>query len=175
MMKGKIKIYLYLLIFVRHFNAWWGLGHVLLKEQNYNEAIEYFKRALNINEKSAILNFYMATALEYDKKYTKALEFLGKAEKLDTLNPMIKYKKANVLITNHKYDDALIILEQLNESMPKEAPIHILIGKIYKIKKDLGKALFHFNAAIDIDPKDSNLAKSLIERLHSDNDTDYPF
>ena len=56
--------------------------------------------------------------------------------------------------------------------MPKEAPIHIAIGKIYKEKKDYKKALEHFNIAIDLDPKDSNLAKSLIERLYSEQGND---
>ncbi len=71
-------------------------------------------------------------------------------------------------MNNKKEDEALGILLELNEKMPKEAPIHILIGRIYKTKKDYTKALSHFNAAIDIDPKDSNLAKSLIEKLYTD-------
>jgi tetratricopeptide (TPR) repeat protein len=79
---------------------------------------------------------------------------------------MIKYQKANILLNNKKEDEALTILLELNEKRHKEAPIHILIGRIYKIKKDFNKALSHFNAAIDIDPKDSNLAKSLIENLY---------
>jgi anaphase-promoting complex subunit 3 len=84
---------------------------------------------------------------------------------------MIKYQKANALIFNRKYEEALSILLQLNEKMPREAPIHILIGKIYKQKKDYIKALSHFNTAIDLDPKDSNVAKSYIEKLYnSDSD-----
>ncbi len=93
---------------------------------------------------------------------------MNNAEKLDGNNPMIKYQRANILINKRKYDEALKILLDLNEKMPKEAPIHILIGKIYKIKRDFTKALSHFNTAIDIDPKDSNLAKSMIEKLYSD-------
>ena len=41
--------------------------------------------------------------------------------------------------------------------------------KIYQSKKEYAKALNHFNIAIDLDPKDSNTAKSLIERLYSEN------
>ena len=64
-----------------------------------------------------------------------------------------------------KNDEALEILKNLEENMPKEAPIYISIGKIYKSKQDYKKALDYFNKAIDLDPKDSNLAKTLIERL----------
>jgi len=40
--------------------------------------------------------------------------------------------------------------------VPKEAPIHILIGKIYKKLGDVTKALQFFNKALDLDPKDTN-------------------
>ncbi len=110
----------------------------------------------------------MASAHQHNKETSKALIYLKNAEKLDPSHPMIKYQKANILFTIKKEDEALAILLDLNEKMPKEAPIHISIGKIYKLKKDFSKALSHFNAAIDIDPKDSNLAKSLIEKLYSD-------
>ena len=128
--------------------------------------MRFFKKAHQINEKSAILNFYLASAYQQNKEFAKALIYLKNAEKLDNTNPMIKYQKANILLNNKKEDEALTILLELNEKRPKEAPIHILIGRIYKIKKDFNKALSHFNAAIDIDPKDSNLAKSLIENLY---------
>jgi len=116
------------------------------------------------------LNFYLASAYQNNKELSKAEIFLNNAEKLDGNNAMIKYQKANILINKKKLDEALKILFELNEKMPKEAPIHILIGKIFKTKKDFTKALTHFNTAIDIDPKDSNLAKSLIEKLYSDID-----
>ncbi len=148
------------------------MGHICLKEQNYSDAIKFFRKALEINEKSAIINFYLASAYQHNKELAKAEIFLNKAEKLDSSNPMIKYQKANILINKKKYEEALKILSELNEKMPKEAPIHILIGNIYKIKKDFTKALAHFNTAIDIDPKDSNIAKSLIENLYSDMDAE---
>ena len=67
-----------------------------------------------------------------------------------------------------KNDEALEILKKLEENMPKEAHIYIPIGKIYKSKKDYKKALDYFNKAIHLESKDSNLAKTLIERLQID-------
>ena len=60
------------------------------------------------------------------------------------------------------------ILIQLDQKIPNEAPIYIAIGKIYKVKRDYKKALDYFNKAFDLDPKDSNLAKSFIERLYNE-------
>lgn len=81
---------------------------------------------------------------------------------------MTKYQKANVLVGLKQYEQALKMLLEMTDKLPKEAPIHILIGKIYKLQKNYHKALAHFNLALDIDPKDSNIAKSLIEKIYAD-------
>ncbi len=62
------------------------------------------------------------------------------------------------------------MLEDLRIQVPKEAPIHIVIGKIYKKMGSIDKALQHFTIALDLDPKDTNMVKSLIDKIHSNND-----
>ena len=152
----------------RHLNAWWGLGHIQLKEQNYSEAIKFFKKAAEINPNSAIIHFYLASAYIQNRDMNSALKYLQLAEKKDNKNPMVKYQLSNIYVNKGEYDKALNILLELDEKMPKEAPIHIAIGKIYKLKRDFKKALDHFNIAIDLDPKDSNLAKSFIESFYNE-------
>ena len=163
---------LFYFIFFRHYNAWWGLGNILLKEQNYSEAISYFKNAIAINENNGILHSYLAQAHQFNKDINKASIYIGLAEKYDPISPMIRYQRANICMIAKRYDEALEILLGLVENMPKEASVHMMIGKIFKIKKEYTKALTHFNLAIDIEPKDSNMAKSLIEKLYSDMDAD---
>mgnify|MGYP000371134110 FL=1 len=51
---------------------------------------------------------------------------------------------------------ALELLLKLNLQVPKEAPIHINIGKIYKKLGKLDEALKYFTRALDLDPKDIN-------------------
>ena len=152
----------------RQVNAWWGLGNIQLKEQNYSEAIKLFRKCLSINSHSAVLHFYLGTAYLQNKDIKNALNNLLNAQKLDSKNPMIQYQVANIYMSQGRNDEALKILKNLEENMPKEAPIYISIGKIYKNKKEYKKALDYFNKAIDLDPKDSNLAKTLIERLQID-------
>jgi anaphase-promoting complex subunit 3 len=57
------------------------------------------------------------------------------------------------------------VLKELEMIVPKEAPVHIMMGKIYRVldKKDL--ALRAFNKALDLDQKDTNMVKSLIDKL----------
>jgi len=152
-------------------NAWWGLAHILLKEENYDNAILFLKRALTINNQSAILILYLASAYQHNKKDSNnALKCLDEAEKLDPNNYMIKYQKANILYFDKKFDESLKILLELKEKIPKEAPIHVLMGHIYKSKNEFNKALTHYNIALDLDPKDFNMAKAAIEKLMTEYD-----
>ena len=59
----------------------------------------------------------------------------------------------------------MAVLKELELLVPKEAPVQIMIGKINKIlgKKDV--ALRAFNKALDLDQKDTNMVKSLIDKL----------
>ena len=58
------------------------------------------------------------------------------------------------------------MLLELQNQVPKEAPIHVMIGKIYRRKGMVDKALQHFTKALDLDPKDTNMVKSLIDKIH---------
>jgi len=113
---------------------------------------------------------YLASAYQQKKDISHALKCLDEAEKLDNNNYMIKYQKANILYFDKKYDESLKILIELKEKIPKEAPIHVLMGHIYKSKNELNKALTNYNTALDLDPKDFNMAKASIEKLMSEYD-----
>jgi tetratricopeptide (TPR) repeat protein len=41
-----------------------------------------------------------------------------------------------------------------------------MIGKIFRRKGMIDKALQHFTKALDLDPKDTNMVKSLIDKIH---------
>lgn len=96
---------------------------------------------------------------------SKALKCFDKAEKIDSKNPLNKYQKGNVLMTLERYQEALEVFQDLAHLVPKEAPVHISIGKIYKKLGRQDLALQHFNKALDLDPKDTNMVKTLIDKL----------
>jgi len=61
-----------------------------------------------------------------------------------------KFQKANTLVKLERYDEAIHELESLQNFMPKEAPIPMLLGKIYKKKGINDKAHYYFNMALDL-------------------------
>jgi anaphase-promoting complex subunit 3 len=154
----------------RHYNAFWGMGNIYLRQEKYEQAIQYFKSAININSRSSVLYTYLGMTHFHNQQPKEALDSFAIAEKMDPNNPLNKYQKATVLISLDKLQEALTVLEDLHVRVPKEAPIHVLMGKIYKRLGNKEKALTHFNKAIDLNPKEINLVKSLIDRLERDVD-----
>jgi anaphase-promoting complex subunit 3 len=70
-------------------------------------------------------------------------------------------------MTLGRYEEALQVLLDLSKQVPKEAPIHVNLGKIYRSMGNVEKALYHFTRALDLDPKDTNMVKNLIDKIHS--------
>jgi anaphase-promoting complex subunit 3 len=69
-----------------------------------------------------------------------------------------------------RYQDSLEVLDELKVLAPKESPIFVQKGKIYKKLGEKQKALQAFTMALELDQKDTNMVKTLIEKLHSDDD-----
>lgn len=103
------------------------------------------------------------------REFNEALKQFNISEQLDPNNGLNKYQKANALVKLERYDEALQELEQLQRMLPKEAPIPMLMGKIYKKLNKIDKAHQYLTIALDLEGKDQQRIKSLIEGLHNTN------
>jgi len=156
----------------RHYNAWYGLGNIYYRQEKYELAAYHFRRALKINDRSSVLYCYLGMVLHANRWHTQALEMLEKADSLQPSNPLAKFQKANVHISLNQLHLALAELEKVKEFAPKEASVHFLIGKIWKKLNQPDKAMMGFITALDLDPKDRNLVKAAIDKLHISNAND---
>jgi len=125
----------------RHYNAWYGLGMIFYSQEKYTQAEYHFRKALDINQRSSVLYCYVGMVLNEQKKSRDALGMLTHAIKIDPKNTLAQFKKASVLVSLGDYDAALEELAKLKEIAPKEAPIYFLMGKIYKKRNQLHKAM----------------------------------
>lgn len=155
---------------IRHYNAWWGLGNICFKQEKYEKAVENFHRAISINANCPILYSYLGMTLAAMRRFSEALKHFDNAELLDPNNVLNRFQKASVLVQLEKYDEALRELEKLQLMMPKEPPIPILMGKIYKKLNKVEKAHHFFTLALDLEPKDNQRIKSLIDSLQNNNE-----
>ena len=79
-----------------------------------------------------VLYSYLGMSYSSLKNYKEALNQFEICETLDPKNVLNKFQKVNVLINTEQYEQGLNELIYLRQMMPKEAPIPVLMGKVYK-------------------------------------------
>lgn len=154
----------------RNYKSWWGVGNIYMKQEKFDQAIKYFKRAAEIHPKSSFLHTYIGMALMNSNHPKRALEQFKIAENFNENAPLNLFMKVQAYTILNKDEDALELLTQLIRTHSKEPSLYIHRGKIMKKLGNKKDALKDFNFALDLDPKDSNMVKNLIEKLGNDND-----
>ena len=74
---------------------------------------------------------------------------------------------AKVLMSQQRYEEALQHLRVVREGAPTEASVYMLMGKLCKKLDRLDEAMQHYTTALDLAPKEGNMIKAAIEKLHS--------
>jgi tetratricopeptide (TPR) repeat protein len=149
------------------------IGFVYNLKDEYNQALEYYIKALNIREK--ILGKHQDTALSYNNigsiynaksEYDKALEYHFKALEIrkkvlgeECSDTAISYNNIGLTYTNKgEYDNALEYLfkalnireKVLEEEHPNIANSYNNIGFVYKNKGEYDIALDYYFKALEI-------------------------
>ena len=74
----------------RHYNAWYGLGTIYLRQEKYSMAHYHFKKAKDINPRSSVLFCCLGMANHKLKRNHEALALLDTAIRMDSKNPLAK-------------------------------------------------------------------------------------
>ena len=148
-----------------HYNAWWGLGTIYARQEKHELAELHFRKAINIHPKSSVLCCFLGTVLDKVGRYEEALEALDQAKHLQPSNPQARFQRAKVLCNLDRWEEALDELEFVLDVVPKEATVHMFLGKVYQRLGDRGKAMVHFVAALDLDPKGAADVRDAINQM----------
>ncbi|KAL8457029.1 hypothetical protein ACS0TY_035022 [Phlomoides rotata] len=151
-----------------HYNAWYGIGMIYLRQEKFEFSEHHFRMGHQINPFSSVIMSYLGTALHALKRNDEALEMIERAVIADKKNPLPLYQKANILVSMENLDGALAVLEELKEYAPRESSVYALMGSIYKRQNVFDKAMLHFGLALDLKPSATDVAaiKAAIEKLH---------
>jgi anaphase-promoting complex subunit 3 len=114
----------------RHYNAWYGISMIHLKQEKFLLAEKYLKKALLINPHSSTLMCHIAVVYHSLKQSEKALEILDRALSIDPKNTLCKFHRANILFSMEKYEESLDEFEKLRRVIPKESLIYYMISKV---------------------------------------------
>ncbi|XP_020239897.1 cell division cycle protein 27 homolog B [Cajanus cajan] len=152
----------------RHYNAWYGLGMLYLRQEKLEFSEHHFRMAFQINPRSSVILTYLGTALHALKRSEEALVIMEKAILADKKNPLPMYQKANILMSLSNFDEALDVLEDLKQCAPDESSVYALMGNIYRRRNMHERAMFHYGIALDLKPSatDAAIIKAAIEKLH---------
>ncbi|KAK7266697.1 hypothetical protein RIF29_19347 [Crotalaria pallida] len=153
---------------IRHYNAWYGLGMIYLRQEKFQFSEHHFRMAFQINPRSSVILSYLGTALHASKRSEEALVIMQKAILADKKSPLPMYHKANILMSLERFDEALEVLDELIQSYPCESSIFAMMGNIYMRRNMYDRAMFHYGIALNLKPTATDAAtiKAAIEKLH---------
>lgn len=121
----------------RCYTAWFGLGSLYLRQEKFECALVHFREAASIHPTSSIIAAYVGLALHSISRFDDALTQFHRASSLDPHNPLPQYHAASTLLCMGRHADALDVLTKLSEVVPREANVHMMMGKIMKKMGDV--------------------------------------
>jgi Flp pilus assembly protein TadD len=75
----------------------------------------------------------------------------------------LRFQRAHILFAQERLEEAMEELLFVETIAPKEPPVHAMLGQIYQRVGNFQEALLHLNIAMDLDPKESNAIKGIME------------
>ena len=153
----------------RQYTAWYGLGHLLYQQEKWPAALAHFQQALAVHERSPLLRVYAALTLvamgHVDEALRVLLEAVEACEGMGGGMGQVYFQLASVYAGKREWDTALQWCERVEEDGWREAAVHTLKGRVLKRMGRTQEALRSFISACDLDPKDGNGVKAVMEAM----------
>eukprot|EP01138_Halocafeteria_seosinensis_P010958 gb/GECG01011192.1/.p1 GENE.gb/GECG01011192.1/~~gb/GECG01011192.1/.p1 ORF type:complete len:825 (+),score=80.59 gb/GECG01011192.1/:1-2475(+) len=151
----------------RQYNAWFGLGVVHYRQEQAGMAEVHFRKALSIFPQSPVLVCYLGMALHLAGKSEDAIETFNHCLHLEAYNTQAQLQLANVLKSLHRYEEARDLLQKCVRRAGQEPAVRVLLGQVCGALGDHLESLRHFNAALELAPKDANAIRVVLAKtLH---------
>ncbi len=139
--------------FQKDWSIFYTLGNAYAKKEEYDNSIEAYKKAVEINPKKDIAYNNMGYVYRYNGEYDKAIEASLKAIKI---NPNYYHAYNNIGITYDKkgeYNKAIEAYQKAVEINLNFYNAYFNMGITYCKKREFDKAIEFLKKAIDIKPK----------------------
>lgn len=134
---------------------WIGRGFACYSKKNYEEAIDNFDKALEIDKKFLPTLGLKGETLMKMKKWNEAIQTFDKALEIDPKNVQIIYQKGNSLRALGKYTEAIQNFEKVIEYEPNNLKAWGNRGFTLEALGKYEEAIQSFDKAVEIDPKNT--------------------
>ena len=145
-------------------SAWYGLGSVHFKQDNFQAAQYYMKKALTLNPNSSVLHYVYAMVLVKCDAVEEAQVEFDTAIELDPSNLIPVYQKG-ILLAESDPIEALQYLEKAEALAPHEPGIAYQKGQICNSIGDTRGATEMFTNALIYGHPDKKEIHSSIENI----------
>jgi tetratricopeptide (TPR) repeat protein len=150
-------------------------GSQAAKDQDWNKAIERFRKAAEIDRKYTqnLAIAYQQRAYSYanDQRFQDALNDLGEAIKINPRDARAYEQRAAIEMKINDYDKAVADYGEAIKANPGEIKYHLYRGYIYELRGDLQNAMADTEAALKISSKNKEAVerKQRLQKIQSAN------
>lgn len=124
-------------------------GVAYIKHEKFAEAIPLLKKALEVDPKSAMATFYLATAHEMTGEKDKAIEGYKRALSLDEKLVEAASNLAAIYLDDPpRPDDAIAILQRALTQAPDDGLLRQNLAYAYSLKGDVAAASEHYEKVL---------------------------
>eukprot|EP00850_Spirogloea_muscicola_P021467 SM000250S08725 [mRNA] locus=s250:55409:60519:- [translate_table: standard] len=117
----------------RHYNAWYGLGTIYMRQEKHEVAEYHLQRALLIHPSSSVLQSCLGMALHALHRSDEALAMLDRAIALDKRNPLPIFQKATIYKRLDLPDQAILHLSTALDLKPPSGDVTLIKAAIEKL------------------------------------------
>lgn len=143
--------------------AFYNQGNELLKQREYEKAIEAFKKTIEMNPEDTLLaSIGLGKALFSQGDYDKAVEIFNKAVKTNPDHAEPWYYLGMIRSQQGKYNEAINAYKQAVEKNPDYTDAYYKIGTVYSKQKEYGKAVKAYEEAPRFPPGNNALKKRVV-------------
>jgi tetratricopeptide (TPR) repeat protein len=129
------------------------LGSLLAEEHKYDEAINYYQKALRLEPTFPEAHFYMGAALDEQGKLDEAIAEYQQALWFKPTQEQTHIFMGMALGREKKYDEAIAHYNAALKLNPDSAVAENNLGRIYHTQGRFDDAKEHYAAALKINPK----------------------
>jgi tetratricopeptide (TPR) repeat protein len=137
--------------------VWGNLGAAYTNNGEYEKGVTMYQKAIALDPhyETALLN--LAAALNGLHRSQEALEALASLEKLNPAlihSPDVLCARSVALIESGKVDEGVQLLNTIVAQVPSHRMSHVVLGMIYSQTNHPGKAVEHYQRALQLQPVD---------------------
>ncbi len=151
----------------RSFVAWFGLGGVHYRAEEWGQALVHFQRAVSIFPLSSTLQCYCGMAQGRLGRIAEGMGSLQRSIALDARNAQAWFQLAQLQEASGDMQGAYASLMRTEELAPKEANVQMLKGKVCQALQLAPEAVAAYNRALELSPKEANAIYRALDGVFS--------